>query len=80
MMSNIAHPADPMGELFRPVEQVERCEIVRAADIVFPALAGPKQNAAVVAHRRLRDPHVEVIAVEGNFTGNGNASLVERRS
>ena len=56
--------------------QVERCEIVRAADIVLPALAGPKQDTAVVAHRRLGDLHVEVIAVERNFAGNGNASLV----
>jgi hypothetical protein len=55
IMSNIAHIPDPMGELVGPVEQVERCEVVRAADMVFPAAAGPKQNATVVAHRRLRD-------------------------
>ena len=72
----MAHPADPMRELVGPVEQIERCEIIRATDIVFPALAGPKQNAAVVAHRRLGDLHVEMIAVEGNFAGNGNAGLV----
>jgi len=30
----------------------------------------------VVAHRRLGDLHVEVIAVEGNFAGYGNAGLV----
>jgi hypothetical protein len=72
-MSNMAHLADPMRELVGPAEQIERCEIVRAADIVFSALAGPKQNAAVVTHRRLGDLHVEVIAVERNFAGNGNA-------
>src|SRR6516225_3030497 len=76
MASNMAYPADPMGEFVRPVEQIERCEIVGAADIVFPALARPKQNATVVAHRRLRDLHVEMIAVEGNFTGHGDAGLI----
>src|SRR5690348_106518 len=76
MTSSMAHLANPMGEFVRPVEQIERCEIVRAADIVCAALAGPKQNAAVVAHRRLRDLHVEVIAMEGNFAGHGNAGLV----
>jgi len=65
-----------MREFAGPVEQVERREVVRTADKIFSALAGPKQNAAVVAHCRLGDLHVEVIAVEGNFAGNGNASLV----
>src|SRR5437879_7062549 len=76
MTSNMAHLADPVRELVGPIEQVERCEIVRAADIIFSALAGPKQNAAVVAHRRLGDLHVEMIAVEGNFAGDGDAGLV----
>lgn len=65
-----------MREFVGPVEQVERCEIVRATHIVFSALAGPKQNAAVVAHRRLGDLHIKMIAVEGNFAGNGDAGLV----
>jgi len=65
-----------MRELVGLVEQIERCEIVRATDIVLPALAGPKQNAAVVTHRRLGDLHVKMIAVEGNFAGHGNAGLV----
>ena len=65
-----------MREFAGPVEQVERRDVVRTADKIFSALAGPKQNATVVAHRRLGDLHVEVIAVEGDFTGNGNAGLV----
>ena len=73
MTSNTAHLADPMREF---AGQVERCEIVRAADIVFPAVAGPEQDAAVIAHRRLGNLHVEMIAVEDNLAGNGNASLV----
>jgi hypothetical protein len=42
----------------------------------LPALARPKQDAAVMAHRRLGGLHVEMIAVEGYFAGHGDANLV----
>jgi len=55
------------------VEQVQRRKIVGAAYVVLAALASAEQNAAVVAGRRLG--HLQVIAVERDFAGNGDASL-----
>src|SRR5712692_5467684 len=76
MASNTAHLADPMREFVRPVEQIKRREIVRAADIILPTVAGAKENAAVVAHRRLGCLHVDVIGVQRDLAGDGNATLV----
>src|SRR5882672_8932293 len=39
------------------------------------ALAGAEENAAVVAGRRLGHLHVEAIAVERDFAGDGDAGL-----
>ena len=36
--------------------------------VVLPALAGSEENARVLACRRLRRLHIEVIGVQGRFT------------
>ena len=74
--SDMARLLDAAREFLGPVQKVERGEIVAAADIVFPALAGPKQNAAVVAARRLAGLHIEMIGMQRDFTRNGDAALI----
>ena len=75
-MSNMAPLPNPLRQFLRVVEKVERREIVRAADIVFPSLAGAEENAATVAHRGLGCLHIEAIGVQGDFAGDGDAGRV----
>ena len=72
----MARLLDAAREFLGPVQKIERGEIVAAADIVFPALAGPKQNTAVVAGRRLAGLHIEMIGMQRDFTRDGDAALI----
>ena len=78
--SRLHVPPDQPGELAGPVQQIERGEVVAAAGVIAPALAGPEQDAGVAAGRRLARLHVETIAMQRRFTRNGDAARFERRS
>ena len=69
-------PPDQPGELAGPVQEVERGEVVAAADVVAPALAAAEQDAGVAAGGRLARLDVKTVSVEGDFAGDGNAALV----
>jgi hypothetical protein len=64
MCSDTALLLDEEREFFRPVEQIQRCEIVGAADVILAPFTGAEENACVVAGRRLGHLHVGVDAVE----------------
>ena len=59
---------DAARQILGPVQKFKGGEVVRAAVVVVPALAGPEENARVLACRRLRRLHIEVIGVQGRFT------------
>ena len=74
--SDTALLLDEACEFPGPVEQVQRCEIVDAADVILAPLAGAEENAGVVARRRLGHLHVDAVGVERDFARNGDAGLI----
>jgi hypothetical protein len=76
MKSNMARLPDAAREFLGLVQKVERGEIVRSADIVLSSLAGPEKNAGVAAKRRLGRLYIEMIGVQGDFAGDGDAAFV----
>src|SRR4051794_13737036 len=69
-------PLDQRGEFVRPVQQVERSEIVASAGVVAPPLARAEQDTGIGAHRRLACLHIEVLGMQRDFAGNGDAAFV----
>ena len=67
---------NPLGQFPRPIEKVKRGEIVWAADIVLPSLAGAEENAVRIAHHGLGRLHIEAFGMQGDFAGDGDAALV----
>ena len=72
----MARLPDAAREFAWLVQKVDRCKIIRTADIVLPTLAGSKENAGITAERRLGRLHVEMIGVQGDFAANGYPSFV----
>src|SRR5713101_1262844 len=67
---------DAARQVLGPVQKVKGCEVVRAAVVVLPTLAGSKENARVVAGRGLARLHIELIGVQGRFTRYGDSTRV----
>src|SRR5258708_38511857 len=67
---------DAARQVLGPVQKFKGGEVVRAAVVVLPALAGPEENARVLGCRRLRRLHIEVIGVQGRFTRYGDSTRV----
>ncbi len=74
--SDLAYFLDAARQILGPVQKVKGGEVVRAAVIVLPALAGPEEDAAVVASRGLAGLHIEMISMQGRFTRYGYSTHV----
>src|SRR5260370_132493 len=67
---------DAAGELVRTVQQIERREIIDAADVIAPVAATAEQDAGVAACRGLAHLHVKMIGMERHLAGDGDAAFV----
>src|SRR5205823_3439569 len=67
---------DAAGELDRTVQQIERREIIHAADIIAPAVVRPKQDPGIAASRRLAHLDVKPIGMQRDFARDGDAGLI----
>ena len=65
-------PADQRGQRCRVVQQIERGEMIGAADIVAAAVAAAEQDAGVGAGRRLARLHVKPVGMERYLAGDGD--------
>jgi hypothetical protein len=58
------------------MQQIERREVVDAADVIVPVTAAAEQDAGVVAGRRLAHLHIKSVGVQNNFAAYGWSTLI----
>ena len=65
---------DPVCQSGQIVQHPQGHEIVRAAGVIPPPLAGPNHDAAVPPFRGLADLHVDCIMMQRDLARDGDAA------